>query len=261
MSDASAAVNEPESNSDWLAQAFRLTVFPITPSDYETETWWQDLTGQPPENRISQPQKGTQIEYSQVEIGRLSLELELDRLHWRLNPGDVPAGTKPQLPVLGPLGESVGEFASIAQGWLLHDLTPPLRRLAFGATLFLPVEDLATGYRALDQYLHSVEIDPENMADFKFQVNRPRVLGEIVPTLSINRLSRWSVGSTQVALIRFSSDDLVQFGGESGYACNLELDINTSADFEDEIGKAQSAEIYRILLDMGIEISQDGDVA
>ena len=51
------------------------------------------------------------------------------------------------------------------------------------------------GYRELGRFLPAVRLD-EDSSDFSYQINRPR-RSTVIPELSVNRLSKWSVGKFQ----------------------------------------------------------------
>jgi len=124
---------------------------------------------------------------------------------------------------------------------------PPLQRLAFGAVLTRPVDDLLTGYRQISDYLPFVQLDPESSSDFSYQINRPRN-STVISGLRINRFSRWSVARV------FASTFDTQIG------CRVELDINTAQEFQGELPQEKLPVIIQELVDLGKEIAENGDI-
>jgi hypothetical protein len=144
---------------------------------------------------------------------------------WFLEP--VPDPDKPEASLW--LGMTVlPPFKELMRRWLVD--CPPLQRLAFGAVLYLPVEDKMKGYSQLSAYL-GLELDPENSGDFLYQINRRRRSGCGVPNLEINRLSKW----TWLQLGLRASDGEQPWLEIRPSVCLLELDINTALDFREPL--------------------------
>jgi hypothetical protein len=160
------------------------------------------------------------------------------------------------------LQDTIDKFAPLMNGWFELDTCPPIQRLAFGVVTLHPVEDLPTGYRQLMRYLRSVQLhDVDNASDFLYQINRRRD-SRIIPGLRINRLSKWSVASLQtVSMAMVPAAGQTQGTiGTSHYASRLELDINTTPEFQTEFERQQLALILRELIDFAVEIANQGEI-
>ena len=243
----------------WNAQAYRLTAFPIESGPYGTAEWWEALVGQPPETAIARPRKGGVLESAPLNSGALSLEVELDRLHWRLSAREDSDSTIDELPTLGGLGETLDTFKSLMLGWLKLAGRPTFERIAFGSSLVLPVPDRATGYRILDDLLADVRMDPDGSSDFHYQINRARQSGSI-DGIQINRLSRWSVITRLSSTFRVTSDGVKEVPGKSLTGCMLDLDINTARESPHEFGEDEAIAIFEELVSLALEISESGDI-
>ena len=153
-------------------------------------------------------------------------------------------------------------LSRIASKWFSMQLK--VARVAFGANLVQPANDLQDAYLKLNGYLNNLQIDPENSLDVFYQINRPRE-SAIIQQLRINRLSKWSV------MTQATSEIVVQLnpGVEEQvslrpttqrYASSLELDINTIATYEQVLPQPQLNSLFDELMDWGKEIAGSGDV-
>src|SRR4029077_16583024 len=79
----------------------------------------------------------------------------------------------------------------------IKEMSPTISRLAFGAVLFQSAESHETGYELLKSYLPKLEVDSKGSFDFLYQINRPRLSMSGIPSLQINRLSKWAVVALQ----------------------------------------------------------------
>ena len=244
----------------WQAESLRFTAF-LTPSaDHGGTTWWREVVGDEPENTTTRS-RGT--EYSaegSFEAARLVLSLKPRRVDWLLAPSPDPEQGAGAMATLGPLAVTLDAFWRAAAKWLGLVTCPPLQRLAFGAVLLHPVSDRGEGYRGLSTYLPAVQLDPQASRDFTYQINRPRSHTHDGLHIAVNRLSKWSVAVWRFAAFVPGSvaPRLVPSRSEF-YACRLELDVNTDADFDGEFTRAQTEPLLHRLLETGIEIAREGD--
>jgi hypothetical protein len=243
--------------SSWLAESLRLTAFPAAvPPPQQLAEWpgWQTALGCPPPNRASR-EHGQEIrEDGPFADSWLSFIRQPARLDWVFHPkaGSIP-GEEASLGI-GGFVAALPPFEEAMLRWLA--VAPPLRRLAFGAALTLPVPDRVAGYRALSDLL-PFRLDPTASRDFLYQINRPRpssVPG--VEGMPINRLSKWAVATLTVVLVD-GSQEMVR---SKGNACRLELDINTPAEHEGALPQPAYGELFRELVEMAREIAARGDV-
>lgn len=248
----------------WQAQGFRLSAFRPPQARIEQTTWWTDLVGYPPDKVTSQPKIGLHQEEGAFAPGKLSLQLQLDRVDWTLTAdADAPAESF-ELPTLGPFPDVLPLFTKLMGQWLT--VGPPVTRLAFGALLSQPTEDLPAGYRLIDRYLPNVMLDPEGTSDFLYQINRPRPSRTGIPGLQINRLTKWSVMFFSGVSVTISVAPVgapVTTGRPTfRYAGRLELDINTVPDpTGTELPREALPTLLQELVELGRQIAAEGDVS
>jgi hypothetical protein len=244
----------------WQVQVLRLTAFPSPSARVVEPTWWTDLVGEPPETRISRPRIGGHQEEGPFRGGRLLLTVQPNRIDWRFTAVDEEEREVETIPIIGSLPESVGIFLPLMRRWFELETCLPAQRLAFGAILLQPVEDRSAGYRQISLYLPCVELDPEGSSDFSYQINRPRDSGSGITDLRINRLSKWSVAARARAQLSIGSAAVRYSRSQEDFSCRLELDINTAADFQEELTCEQLPQVFEELVDLGQEIAREGDI-
>ncbi len=242
----------------WEAELLRLTGFTAEPQQIEDLSWWAELTGQLPEVRTSKPKAGELSDHGVLEGGQLRLLVRPPRIDWLFTGVSQPEGEEESpFRTLGSLPGSLDKFSSLMLTWL-ESSCPPLKRMAFGAKVFTPVDGQQTAYRLLADYLPAVQLDPEGMSDFLYQINRPRVSSRW-DGLRLNRLSKWSASLTRLDTLALDSGEIRGLPGGAWFACNLELDINTDAAFEGEFSGEELCPLFQELVDLGIEIANRGE--
>ncbi|MSQ46812.1 MAG: hypothetical protein EXR78_00250 [Deltaproteobacteria bacterium] len=163
--------------------------------------------------------------------------------------------------MIGPLPESLNIFPQLMTRWLESRECPVTQRLAFGATLWQPVDDQQTGYRQLAAYLPGLQLalEGEGASDFLYQINRARNSSSAIAGLRINRLSKWSVSFWAIAELPLVPEARFRFH-QKGTGCRLELDINTHPDFPGDLPQDQLGQIFNELVTLGQEIAREGDI-
>ncbi len=244
--------------AEWKTEHLRVTAFPRFPERANECGNWNEVFGREPDDRQERPNERAVVEAGDFEEGWLTLQVSPTRIDWRFTAKAreeiLPLG----LQVIGPFREKCDPFARLMKRWL--KTTSPINRLAFGAVLLLPVANRKTGYRTLDQFLPGVEIDPEGMSEFSYRVNRRRLSQSGIKELQLNRLSNWSVlGIKSIQLQLGPSLSRILEGDESLSACRLELDINTAPEFPRVLPKKTFPTLLQELVDLAIEISENGD--
>lgn len=239
----------------WQAESLRTTCFPSSVAQFSEIDWWHDLVGEQPENRVLRLKEGFRQDEGHVDSVRLVLGIQPMRIDWLV----APSETQDAFPT-GPFEDSLNSFLGLMSRWL--NMSPPIKRLAFGAVLILPVEDQRSGYVLLAKYLPHIKLDPEGSSDFLYQINRPRDSGTGIRDLRINRLSKWFVARRGTGRIELSAQQarVSFFPTSEGYACRLELDINTVADYQGDLPQDRLGAIFQELVELGKEIATEGDV-
>ncbi|MHC4135088.1 MAG: hypothetical protein ACYS0K_08895 [Planctomycetota bacterium] len=241
---------------DWRTETVRLTAFPAAPVDPGSLPSWEDLVGEPPEERKEEPRgAGAIIEAGSFQRGVLHSAKDPFRLEWRYG---VRPDISDDIPAMGSASQELDAFLPLARTWLAS--APPMQRLAFGAVLLVPIANAEEGLRLLDGYLSSVQIDPKGSSDFLYRINRQREAKAGPAGLRINRLTKWSVVRFALASIMLSAGKATSQVEPPSYACRLELDINTVPEFKGELSPDALLGLFEELVDLGREIISKGDV-
>lgn len=245
---------------DWQAESLRVTGFAASQElSTQSATWWEDLVGDPPEASDYQRRHRLLRQSGSFENGRLVLTVQPGRINWVFSDFEGDAEAFQSGPLTQPLNAALEAFLPLIRRWFSLDSCPTLYRLAFGAVLLYPVENKEVGYQQLAGFLPAVELDPENMSDFLFQVNRPRDTETSIENLKINRLSKWSVAAFRDVEFRVAQIPANIASQQEFSACRLELDINTSQYFQGELVPEHLSEILNELVTFGQEIIENGD--
>lgn len=248
----------PHDQSLWLVEQLRLTAF-VTPAfQPPKESYFERVVGEAASTKVEDRKKGVLIEQGPFQGGILGMQLQPFRIDWILGADTDKEKNEEEITF-----EAVGEFDNVVNAfretlakWLVQNL--PVKRLAFGAILLLPVESRRAGYERLSTILSTVKIDPVNSSDFLYQINRWAKSNEMAGMV-INRLAKWAVAQkslSKLAIPSFRSHSLGQT-----QACKLELDINTNAEFEGELPQAKLNPLFSELINFAKEIVKKGDMA
>ena len=245
--------------AQWEVESLRLTTF-HTPGIVSTDStdWWESVLGDKPERVTTWPKENRTQQSGTFDGGQLALIFRIDRVDWILRgmmgaPG-VPVEGPPNL---GTLRDALESLLTVAQRWL--DVCPDLTRLAFGAALVETVEDLNLAYQKMSTMLPYVNVGEADSPDFLYQINRPRI-SKSPTTIKINRLSKWSViqgGDISIVIGQGAAPTLAS---EPHFACRLDLDINTSPESSTVIPKGHTWALFSEMVDLGIEIADNGDI-
>lgn len=249
--------NLPELTA-WKADTLRMTAILSPAAQLPQHSLWEELLGQPPENRTLQPRIGVQQEDGAFEGEKLIVTVQPTRIDWIFTIDNNQATTiSQQITSIGQFVAVLNPFVDLMARWL--QMSPPLQRLAFGATLLLlPMEEAPAARQQLLAYLPLNPQEFENAQEFAYQINRPRNSISGISDLTINRLSKWSV-------IAWKTIQLVPkvnsySAGESCFTCCLEVDINTSPEYQGDLPNEKLPQIFRELVDLGQEIAREGDI-
>jgi len=232
----------------------RLTTFHETATDASSlELFYKQTVGVDPESVVKQ-REGFQAD-GPFNDGRivlvsptLSVPPRIDWLYTSFDETALPTGFE----------NSLKAFKSLMAQWFQK--CSPLKRLAFGVIVLLPVESIEKGYERLLDYLPSIKIDAAGSSDFLYQINRPRRSKTMADNLEINRLSKWSVnvlGHAQIGI----NGGVPQMQQESEtFACRIELDINTSTKLQGVLSQEKLQPLLDELESLAIEILLEGDI-
>jgi hypothetical protein len=238
---------------DWSAVTLRVTAFLSPSSEVEGQNWWPEIVGEKPSKRQEEPRKGISQEEGPFANGKLILVTQPQRIDWLYKFTE-------EFEPIGLFAETIDQFIPSMLRWL--EFAPSIMRLAFGATLIIPVENPASGNRLFSSFLHYVQIDSENSADLLYQINRPRPSKTDITDLVINRLSKWNVMLLQNAVLSLipNLQNAANIATRTTWLCDLTLDINTAAEFQGELPKAQLPNLLNELTTLAQEIAREGDI-
>ena len=254
----------PLPGQPWQVEQLRITTFISEPVvEVQARDWWNQANPQELDDLVVQSGRGvTSITGRRGAIASV-LKAERERVTWlsaRAAQGaDEP---RPRLASLGLMPELIPPFREQAGRILGAASCPQSERLAFGAILLRETPSREQGYRDLQPYLRSLEVDPVNTRDLFYQINRRRP-SVAVPGCAVNRLSRWAVAEIR------SIEVMIDAGGRAGRThqdgdtitvVRVELDINTCQEFQRQFPREQQHAVLTELLEMGIEISEQGDI-
>jgi len=246
--------NQDERSGVWQAASMRVTVFPADAEETMRRDWWRDLFGEAAERISNKPMQRT-AEGRYKDYG-LSIQVDPVRVQMVLAPRlnaemELPKG----LPTLSDFPTAIQTLSPLADRWL--EKCPAINRLAFGAVLVENKESLEVCYQRLGQYLPDVKIDP-HARDFMYRINRQRLSRSGVADLWINRLSTWSAIPWKLEMVSSLTDR--QVTSSVGFACMLDLDINTAAEYEQQLPHDRLRDIWKELIALGREIAHHGNL-
>lgn len=234
---------------DWHTQLLRLTAFPSPEKDLDDLPDWESIVGNPPDQVTKQPKINVLEELGQFGKGSLVYRMVPGRIDWIyrffISDKKIPEG----LPEIGIITEALEEFKHLMADWLKE--CDELARIAFGATIFLPVDSHEIAYKLLNDYLESVNLEPDT-SDFLYQINRKRPSKTIGDELMINRLSKWKAIKFNFQINELEMEEL--------FACLLELDINTVPSEKTILKKEPLIDLFGELIELGIEVIKKGDI-
>lgn len=243
----------------WQVDTLRLTLFASTDVGLEEPTWWLDVFGKEPIEKKTRPVDGTHQQIGDHEGRTFVLSIRNRRIDWICAPNIREIKRRDAILSLGTVTTVLDLFIPTISRWFGLETCPPAKRLAFGATLFHAVADQEAGNRLFSNYLPHIELDNDNIRDFGYQSNRRRQTTTGIPGLYINRLAKWSVLQVQPRLVELPHGTASIEVPEHD-ACRLELDMNTSAEFKEEITREKLPALFQELAELGKQIVEEGDV-
>ena len=244
--------------SDWQVETMRITVFPSDISAVSLRKLWDSVVDKEPDASHYQREM---IDSHEIKFGngRIVLAKQTDRIDWHYL--SIPdSAHSVQLPVIGKLKEELSVFTDLANACFDSTEKPSIKRLAFGAVLLRPVNTVEEGNSILADMLPNMNL--KGARDFYYQVNRRRN-SKIDPGIEVNRLSKWNVFSGQLVAVAVNPMQGQHVTTTTGLsiASRLELDINTAPERIESLPTDKLREIFRELIDLGLEIYRGGDVA
>lgn len=254
-------VSDPSGRGQWLVGLLRATTFipDLSVDDSIENTWWDKTVDDKPDDEHIDRKNGVKEQKGSLNGNRLVMVSRPGRVDWTLGTAEGGSPDMPELPALGPLSaDTLDPFVNIVKNWLNE--CPPVNRLAFGASLGRLVADARTGYKDIQRYLPAVQLNPQDVSNFLYQINRPKESTVSSGTM-INRLNSWtvmSIGTVGVAIEPTASKATANMQGQR-HICRLDLDINTAL-LDDGVAKNDAYALFQELIKHGLEIASEGDV-
>lgn len=245
----------------WEAESLRATAFyNVGDAPEDVERLWGLFMHRQPDQVSSRPNEG--IHVAEGSFGgsekQLQCTIRPERVDWVLRATPpVPSRAAEGLPTIGALVATLPSFQDLGTRWL--ERSSATIRLAFGAILLFKVDNQQDANEKLSAFLHSVALDPENVSDFLYRINRRRTLGSH-EGIEVNRISTWSTaqgGSIGFAVAGGGPPQLTR--QTDHFACRLELDINTASKPISPLSGTEAAQIFSELVALGTEIAENGD--
>ena len=251
-------------STQWQALRLRATTFLLAESEIDPNSIWSTVIGGFPDEEQRRPREGLLQQVGTLADLTAVIRITHPRIDLFLqptiqNPGTLSTASGWQALSFCHALQTLDEMAS---RWFAMPLQ--VARVAFGANLIQPAEDMRDAHVRLTNYLKNLTIDSENSFDFFYQINRRRE-SKVVPQLAINRLSKWSIMTQATGSFAFQSNqDVVGtvFSApvSQAFASSLELDINTVSANDVSFPQPQLYSLFGELVTWGKEIAEEGDV-
>lgn len=244
----------------WEVGFLRATTFipGLTHEVSVKNTWWNKIIADKPEDERINHQRGMKEQRGKFKSNNLAMVSQLGRVDLTLGAVDEESPEPPKLPSIGPMStDTLDPFMKIIKSWL--NAYPPASRLAFGAILGKITTGTQTGHEEILSYLPDIKLDPQNISDLFYQINRPK-MSTVHPSIRINRVSKWSVplvGTVGVTIDPAVSKATTNM--QEWHICKLELDTNTPL-LSDVMAGDGAYQIFRELADHGQSIAENGDI-
>lgn len=243
---------------NWQVESLRITVFPEYYSKISPIKLWDEFIDEEPD-KVQIERDKFDARHKEFEDRIVALAKQERRINWHYLPKQDESASHPELPEWGNLQAEVDNLLYWSTRWLAFPYIMPVNRLAFGAALMIPTIDPASAYSQLQQLLPDMAL--ENASDFSYQINRRRS-SETIEDVQLNRLSRWNVAILEPNQSNLDpAADLEGNTIERAFATRLELDINTVPQGSSALPTESLTSIFEELVQMGLEIASEGDVA
>ena len=251
--------------TQWQALRLRATAFLLAESEIDSSSIWNTVIGGVPDEEQRRPKEGLLQQVGTLADLTAVMRMAHPRVDFFLQPTIQNPGTLSTSPdwQAFSFSDALQTISEMSSRWFSMQLQ--VARVAFGANLVQPADDLRDAHRRLADYLSDVTIDSENSFDFFYQINRRRE-SKVIPQLPINRLSKWSIMTQATGSVAIQSGQNVVgtvFSAPvtQAFASSLELDINTVQANDCSLPESKLCALFGELLAFGKEVAEEGDVA
>ena len=242
----------------WLIRAMRLTAFaPHDCGDWQVPGW-RALIASDPENSLT-PAPGVRLEEGPLGVGRL----QIARQQGPTSRADVmyaPQGLPRQVAQtatasLGDFEEATAVMRPIIAALLQSGI--PIARLGLAVEFFELAADLDAANRALAGKIDNRRPDLAEAQDIIYQINRRR-RSLSVPTLTINRVARWTVTAPAVVV---GSQPPANIAFEvANPSVSLVTDVNSEAEHRGALPANSLEPLWDELRALTNELATYGDI-
>lgn len=238
----------------WQVQSLRLTTFLLDGVTLDLASLWTSVAGEGLDHEQHDRRTGESLQTGTFEGYGLQLRVLPGRVDWNL----IVASEDPMDLSGSPFAVTFESMSRLGNAWLGQ--SHPAHRIAFGAILIQPVEDLLTGYQMIWGYLPGVEVEGDNISDFLYQINRPTESTVNVGSM-INRLTKWSVARRRRGVMQMTSTQTSYMADTEAetYAARLEIDINTAPARAIQEELPQTERVFTEMMQLGEAIARRGD--
>jgi hypothetical protein len=133
--------------------------------------------------------------------------------------------------------------------------------VGFAGKLVLRADSHESGYAMLDRYLPEVRVYPDS-SDFIYRINRKKA-SDAAPGILLNRLATWSFLRIVLRMrgeLVGVPDSLTQHDEQSAYACSVDFDINTPAEFKEPLPHDRLPQLLAEMARHATDIAALGDI-
>jgi hypothetical protein len=245
----------------WRAESIRITAFQELAAFDVSRNFWNELGIGEPDSE--EKKRGRVTSQGKAADHWLTISSGAGRIDWVYLPNPEGEETLDAVPF-----RDVGAFAEAAQqlrvlmGPWISAKCPPLLRFAVAPSLRIPVKDRDEGYHLLRKFVSWAAIDPATVSDFALHINR-FCKSSAVEGLRVNRLAQWMVQAKHAIIGQMvvGAREMIPFRKEEPFfACGLNLDINSDADFDGKLQPDQLGKLFDEFMRFAAEIAEKGDV-
>ena len=101
----------------WQVETLRTTGFPSPAAPIAASTWWQDLVGEEPEKRVSQPRRGGHQDEGVLDNRKLVLVIQPARIDWLFTVADTHQMEERSIPTIGSFPQVLATFSQLMLQW------------------------------------------------------------------------------------------------------------------------------------------------
>jgi hypothetical protein len=239
----------------WKVRNLRLTLFLASEGAAKAGALqFEQLVNEKPESTM---RRGDQeFQEGPLGPGRLLMQKQPARLDILF--AGFPQPDQPEEPV-ATLGDFETAFPALRQiAQTVFDDVKQAIRLALGSEMVQSVESSLVAYKKLVDHMRSATFKLDGGQEFMYQMNRPRY-SRVIPSLLINRLTRWNASSWQPVRFELGAGVRV-LSGPPQIGAVITTDVNTDAEHLEPLPADKVSDLFDELRDLTLEIRDHGDV-